>query len=108
MEPAITGHEAVDHNDLLVHTGKWTGSPGSASRRCWPRSTPTTSTGIRSPVVQRGGGWRRGRIRVMLDAWQDEVRPVDAPLDGTVIPHLQLEASPAAPEPALTGAPATN
>jgi|HubBroStandDraft_4_1064222.scaffolds.fasta_scaffold177351_2 hypothetical protein len=41
----------------------------------------------------------------MLDAWQDEVRPVDAPLDGTVIPHLQLEASPAAPEPALTGAP---
>jgi len=44
----------------------------------------------------------------MLDAWQDEVRPVDAPLDGTGHPALHLEASPAAeeaaPEPALTGA----
>jgi hypothetical protein len=48
------------------------------------------------------------RMQVMLEVLQDEVRPVAAPLDGTVIPHLHLEASPgaeeAAPEPALTGA----
>ena len=48
------------------------------------------------------------RMRVMLEALQDEVRPVDAPLEEPVIPHPQLEASPAAeeaaPEPALTGA----
>jgi hypothetical protein len=48
------------------------------------------------------------RMQLMLEVLQDEVRPVAAPLDGTVIPHLHLEASPgaeeAAPEPALTGA----
>ena len=48
------------------------------------------------------------RMRVMLEVLQDEVRPVDAPGTGPVIPHLQLEASPAAEEaahePALTGA----
>jgi len=41
----------------------------------------------------------------MLDAWQDEARPVVPRWMEPVIPHLQLEASPAAPEPALTGAP---
>ena len=47
-------------------------------------------------------------MQVMLEVMQDEVRPVDAPLDGTGHPALHLEASPAAekaaPEPALTGA----
>jgi hypothetical protein len=48
------------------------------------------------------------RMRVMLEALQDEVRPVDARWMEPVIPHLQLEASPAAevaaPGPTLTGA----
>jgi hypothetical protein len=49
MEPAITGHEAVDHDDLLVHTWRVARLTRLGIRRCWPRSTPTTSTGIRSP-----------------------------------------------------------
>jgi len=32
-------------------------------------------------------------MRVMLEVLQDEVRPVDAPLEEPVIPHLQLEAA---------------
>ncbi len=36
MEPAITGHEAVDHNELYSTPGGWHSSSGSASRGCWP------------------------------------------------------------------------
>ena len=48
MNPSITGHEAISRDDLAVHEWRVTqltrlGVPG-----CWPRSTPTASTGIRS------------------------------------------------------------
>ena len=61
MEPII-GHEAVNHDDLLVHTWRVAqltrpSSPGSASRGRWPRPTPTTLTGIRSP------GWYSAAAR---------------------------------------------
>jgi hypothetical protein len=118
MELAITVHEAVDHDDLLVHTWRvarltrlgvpellaeihadhldWHHRPAGAARL-----PPTAGPSHRHLMILR-------RMRVMLEALQDEVRPVDARWMEPFIPHLQLEASPAAeaaaPGPALSGA----
>jgi hypothetical protein len=49
MEPPATGYDAIDHIQSSVHDWRVSqltrlGIPGR-----WPRSTPTASTGIRSP-----------------------------------------------------------
>jgi hypothetical protein len=90
MEPAITGHEAVDHDDLLVHTWRVArltrlGIPAllaeiHADHLDWhqiapagaARLPPAAGPSHRQLMVLR-------RMRVMLEMLQDEVRPVDAP-----------------------------
>ena len=48
--PATPRHEAIDHDDLLVHEWRAAQLTRLGSRGGWPRPPPTTSTGTRSPA----------------------------------------------------------
>jgi hypothetical protein len=81
MEPAITGHEAVDHDDLLVHTWRVArltrlGIPALLAEihadhldwrqiarlvlRGWPRSWPFASSAV-GPATHAGHARRVAR-----------------------------------------------
>ena len=49
MEPPATGYDAIAIPSHPCTTGAYLNSLVSASPGCWPKSTPTASTGIRLP-----------------------------------------------------------
>jgi hypothetical protein len=49
MEPPTTGQKAIGHDESPVHTWRVSRLERWACPGRWPRSTPTASTGIRSP-----------------------------------------------------------
>jgi len=110
MEPAITGHEAVDHDDLLVHMASGTAHParhpGAAGRdpRRPPRLASDRPAGAARLAPQLAlrivSCWScdacgscstccKIRSAWWMPRWMEPV-----------IPHLHLEASPAAEEAA--------
>jgi hypothetical protein len=50
MKTAITGREAAEEEELLVHDWRVARLAQFGIPRRWPRSMPITSTGTRSPA----------------------------------------------------------
>jgi hypothetical protein len=49
MEPPTTGYDAIDYAESSVHDWRVSQLTRLASPGRWPKSTPTASTGTRSP-----------------------------------------------------------